>query len=95
MDSKTKRISNLASLGMSMGKNVVVVIEKAFELKELLRLKESGKEIPGIGFRIKLHSKGSGLWEKSGGHASKFGLSPVQIIDSVRWLGNQWHACNT
>ena len=83
---KDQTYFELASLGMSMGKNVVVVIEKAFELKELLKLKESGKEIPGIGFRIKLHSKGSGLWEKSGGHASKFGLSPVQIIDSVRWL---------
>jgi arginine decarboxylase len=83
---KDQAYFELASLGASMGKNVVVVIEKAFELKELLRLKESGKEIPLIGFRIKLHSKGSGLWEKSGGHASKFGLSPVQIIDSVRWL---------
>ncbi len=83
---KDQTYFELASLAASMGRNILVVIEKPFELKNLLKLKESGRDLPGLGFRIKLHSKGAGLWEKSGGHASKFGLSPVQLIDSVRWL---------
>ena len=27
-----------------------------------------------LGMRVKLYSKGSGRWEKSGGEAAKFGL---------------------
>ena len=83
---KDQTYFELASLAASMGRKILVVIEKPFELEYLRQLKEAGRELPMIGFRIKLHSKGSGLWEKSGGQASKFGLSPVQLIDSVRWL---------
>ncbi|MCB1198926.1 MAG: biosynthetic arginine decarboxylase, partial [Deltaproteobacteria bacterium] len=30
--------------------------------------------------------KGSGLWEKSGGHSSKFGLTTMQLLQSIEWL---------
>lgn len=83
---KDQTYFELASLAASMGRKIMVVIEKPFELQYLLQLRDAGRTLPHIGFRIKLHSKGSGLWEKSGGQASKFGLSPIQLIDSVRWL---------
>lgn len=77
---------HLASIGTQMGKKVVAVIEKPFELKFILELKRKGLAIPQIGFRIKLQAKGSGLWEKSGGDAAKFGLSSMQLIQALNWL---------
>ncbi|MCB1198711.1 MAG: arginine decarboxylase, partial [Deltaproteobacteria bacterium] len=58
---KDQQYFDLASVGAAMGRNVIVVIEKPFELKYLLQLQNSGKPIPNIGFRIKLLAKGSGL----------------------------------
>ncbi|MCB0271637.1 MAG: biosynthetic arginine decarboxylase [Bdellovibrionales bacterium] len=83
---KDQQYMNLASLGVTMGRKIVVVIEKPFELKYLLHLKKQNKPIPYIGFRIKLLAKGSGLWEKSGGTSSKFGLTTMQLIQSLEWL---------
>lgn len=79
-----------ASLGMQLGRKVVVVLEKPFELENLLRMADKLDPVPYLGFRVKLHSRGSGRWEKSGGAASKFGLSAGQIlwgIDKLREAG--------
>ncbi|HLG18807.1 MAG TPA: biosynthetic arginine decarboxylase [Bdellovibrionota bacterium] len=75
-----------ASMGVRMGRKVVVVIEKPFELDGVLELAQAGETLPWIGFRVKLNAKGSGLWEKSGGGASKFGLSTSQLLDSIEIL---------
>ena len=39
-----------------------------------------------IGMRVKLYSKGSGRWEKSGGEAAKFGLTTTEILETIRRL---------
>jgi len=39
-----------------------------------------------VGVRVKLYSKGSGKWEKSGGEAAKFGLTTTEILDVIRQL---------
>jgi arginine decarboxylase len=39
-----------------------------------------------IGVRVKLYSKGSGKWEKSGGEAAKFGLTTTEILEVIRRL---------
>ncbi len=39
-----------------------------------------------IGVRVKLYSKGSGRWEKSGGEAAKFGLTTTEILEVIRRL---------
>ena len=39
-----------------------------------------------IGMRVKLYSKGSGRWEKSGGEAAKFGLTTTELLEVIRRL---------
>jgi len=72
-----------ASLATRLGKRVVVVIEKPFEIGPVLELAERGEVMPLIGFRLRLQSRGSGLWEKSGGIASKFGLTTLQLLRAL------------
>ncbi len=42
--------------------------------------------LPIIGMRVKLYSKGSGRWEKSGGEAAKFGLTTTEMLEVIRRL---------
>ncbi len=72
-----------ASLGMQLGRKVVVVLEKPFEVENLLRMADQLDPVPYLGLRVKLHSRGSGRWEKSGGAASKFGLTAGQILQGI------------
>lgn len=75
-----------AVLASRLGKRVVIVVEKPFELDSILDLpRDDG--MPMIGFRIRLQARGSGLWEKSGGFASKFGLTTRQLLDGLDRLG--------
>jgi len=69
-----------AALATRLGKRVVVVIEKPFELDAVLELAREDTHLPMIGFRLRLQARGSGLWEKSGGVASKFGLTTRQLL---------------
>ncbi|MDX1389282.1 MAG: biosynthetic arginine decarboxylase, partial [Acidobacteriota bacterium] len=75
-----------AALATKLGKQVVVVIEKPFEIDAVLGMARNGVHIPMIGFRIRLRARGSGLWEKSGGFASKFGLTTRQLLEAVERL---------
>jgi arginine decarboxylase len=72
-----------ASLAVRMGKRVAVVVEKPFELEPVFEMASRGEVLPIIGFRIRLQARGSGLWEKSGGFASKFGLTTRQLLDAL------------
>jgi arginine decarboxylase len=78
----------LAFLGARAGKRVVIVIEKLSELGHVLRIAERYEEgqLPMVGIRVKLYSKGSGRWEKSGGEAAKFGLTTTEILEVIRRL---------
>lgn len=70
----------LALWGRKLGKNVVITLEKFSELERVLRIaKELGVK-PAIGVRFKLHAKGSGQWEESGGDAAKFGLNATELL---------------
>ncbi|HVG39344.1 MAG TPA: hypothetical protein VM870_08655, partial [Pyrinomonadaceae bacterium] len=84
---KDEEFIELAYTGASAGKRVVIVIEKLSELDHILRLADSyeGNQ-PMIGIRVKLYSKGSGRWEKSGGEAAKFGLTTTEILEVIRRL---------
>ncbi len=89
---KDRDFVRLAFAGAGAGKNVVIVIEKLSELDHTLDLvKEVTAEnpdaaLPMIGVRVKLYSKGSGKWEKSGGEAAKFGLTTTEILEVIRVL---------
>jgi arginine decarboxylase len=72
-----------AALACRLGKRVVVVIEKPFELDSIVEMASRDEPVPLVGFRIRLQARGSGLWEKSGGVASKFGLTTAQLVDAL------------
>lgn len=89
---KDRDFVNLAFAGAMAGKNVVIVIEKMSELDHTLDIaakfaKEAPEApLPMVGVRVKLYSKGSGKWEKSGGEAAKFGLTTTEILEVIRRL---------
>ena len=83
---KDEEFIELAFLGARSGKRVVIVIEKLNELDHVLRMADrfEGGDLPMVGLRVKLYSKGSGRWEKSGGEAAKFGLTTTEILEIIR-----------
>lgn len=91
---KDEEFIELAFTGARAGKRVVIVIEKLSELDHILRITnryvEAGQgeegDLPMVGIRVKLYSKGSGRWEKSGGEAAKFGLTTTEILEVIRRL---------
>jgi arginine decarboxylase len=89
---KDEEFIRLAFTGALAGKNVVIVIEKLSELDHTIRIAEElsreqpEAKLPMVGVRVKLYSKGSGKWEKSGGEAAKFGLTTTEILEVIRRL---------
>jgi arginine decarboxylase len=89
---KDRDFIELAFAGAQAGKNVVIVIEKLSELDHTLKIVEEvtaenpEATLPMVGVRVKLYSKGSGKWEKSGGEAAKFGLTTTEILEVIRRL---------
>ncbi|MGH9914959.1 MAG: biosynthetic arginine decarboxylase, partial [Pyrinomonadaceae bacterium] len=86
---KDAEFIELAFIGARAGKRIVIVIEKLTELDHVLRVIErydTGGVLPIIGMRVKLYSKGSGRWEKSGGEAAKFGLTTTEMLEVIRRL---------
>ena len=71
----------MALWGRKLGKNVVITLEKYGELERVLRISQELGIKPAIGLRFKLHAKGSGKWESSGGDDAKFGLSATEMIN--------------
>lgn len=83
---KDEAYLSAAVLARSIGKNVVVVVEKPFELDRILEFAAAGHRLPDLGFRLRLQARGSGLWEKSGGFAAKFGLTTMQLLQGLERL---------
>jgi len=83
---KDEEFIELAFLGARSGKRVVIVIEKLNELDHILKVAEryESGDMPMVGLRVKLYSKGSGRWEKSGGEAAKFGLTTTEMLETIR-----------
>jgi arginine decarboxylase len=77
---------DLAFTGTQAGKNVVIVIEKLSELGKVVdRVLETGVK-PMVGMRVRLYTRGSGRWEKSGGEQSKFGLTTTELLQAIKLL---------
>ena len=84
---KDEEFIELAYTSAKSGKRVVIVIEKLSELDHILRISDSHEgNMPMIGMRVKLYSKGSGRWEKSGGEAAKFGLTTTELLEVINRL---------
>lgn len=76
----------LALWGRTLGKNVVITIEKFTELDRILKQAKTLGVKPAVGVRFKLHARGSGQWEESGGDQAKFGLNAYELLRVVERL---------
>ncbi|MDE6885751.1 MAG: arginine decarboxylase [Helicobacteraceae bacterium] len=84
---KDKEMINLGFIASKMGHNITLTIEGLNELKTIIEVaKEMESPYPNIGLRIRLHSMGSGIWAKSGGINSKFGLTSTELLEAVNLL---------
>jgi arginine decarboxylase len=84
---KDEEFIQMAFAGAKAGKRVVIVVEKLSELDHILRIADQTEgHMPIIGMRVKLYSKGSGRWEKSGGEAAKFGLTTTELLEVINRL---------
>ncbi len=76
----------LALWGRKLGKNVIITLEKYTELERVIRVSREMGINPMIGARFKLHARGAGKWEESGGDDAKFGLTAAELVDVVNIL---------
>ena len=83
---KDESYIELAILAQKLGKHIFIVVEKLNEIDVIAKTAKRLKVIPNIGIRIKLASSGSGKWAESGGDASKFGLTPSELLEALTKL---------
>jgi len=75
-----------ALMGRKLGKQVIMVVEKLEELRQILDVSKKMKVEPLIGIRVRLQSKGAGKWATSGGENAKFGLPTADLLEASRIL---------
>jgi arginine decarboxylase len=73
-------------MAQSVGREVIVVIEKPSEIDLLLKISQEQDIEPSIGFRLRLAGRGAGRWERSGGERAKFGLNVAEIAAALKLL---------
>lgn len=84
---KDKEMIELGFISAQLGQDITITIEGINELETIIEVaKEQPSVIPSIGLRIKLHSLGVGVWAKSGGINSKFGLTSTELIKAMELL---------
>ena len=78
-----------ALLGRKLGKQIIMVVEKIEELRQIVEIsKEMGVE-PLVGLRVRLQTRSSGKWAASGGENAKFGLSTAEMVAGSDYLKSQ------
>lgn len=83
---KDAQMLSLILSGQLLGKNVIPVMEKYNEFRELMRLAEGAQMPVQFGVRIRLRAAGSGKWAESGGYQSKFGISLPELVQVIEAL---------
>lgn len=73
----------LAMLAEKLGRLAVIIVEDLEDLRMALQLAAALGLEPPLGIRVKLSARGSGKWEDSGGEFSKFGMSPVGLVQAL------------
>jgi len=86
---KDYSVIKLALMGIKIGKKVLIVIEKLSEVHQVVQVAKELNVQPMLGIRCKLHSKGSGKWESSGGESAKFGLTTPEMLYTVNYLKSE------
>ena len=89
---KDKEMISLCFIAANMGHNITITIEGVGELETIIEVNREFNAdnkiaiTPKIGLRVRLHSAGVGIWEKSGGYSSKFGLTSTELLDAYDLL---------
>ncbi len=83
---KDEEYIQTALAASTLGRTVVIVVEKPGELALIHRVARTMGVAPSIGIRLRLSSRGSGKWEQSGGDRSKFGLTAAELLDAVNFM---------
>lgn len=84
---KDKEMISLGFIAANMGHDITLTIEGINELETIIEVaKEMSEPYPSIGLRIRLHSSGIGVWAKSGGINSKFGLTSTEVLQAIKML---------
>lgn len=84
---KDRELINMGFIAKEMGHNITLTIEGLGELESIIDIaKQRFKPKPNIGLRVRLHSSGVGIWAKSGGINSKFGLTSTELIEAMHLL---------
>lgn len=80
---KDDKFIETAILAQKIGRQIFLVVEKYTDLALILRHAAHYGVRPNIGIRVKLASPGSGRWQASGGHRSKFGLTVTEVLRAL------------
>ena len=84
---KDQELISIGFLAAKMGHNITLTIEGINELELIIKeAKRLGAPVPKIGLRIRLHTGGVGIWAKSGGYSSKFGLTSTELLEAMDLL---------
>jgi arginine decarboxylase len=84
---KDKEMITLGFIAKHQGYDITLTIEGLNELETIIEVyEELNLPFPNVGLRMRLHSSGDGVWAKSGGINSKFGLSSTEILDAYDLL---------
>ncbi len=76
----------MALLGRKLGRNIILVVEKLEELRQILTVSKQFGVEPQIGIRCRLLCKGAGKWADSAGENAKFGLSTSELVAATDTL---------
>lgn len=71
---------HIALMGTKLGREVIMVVEKLEELRQIIKVSKEVGVRPLIGIRARLLCKGVGKWAESAGEDAKFGLSTADMI---------------
>ncbi len=75
-----------ALLGRKLGKQIILVVEKIEELRQIVEISREMNVEPLVGFRVRLNTRGAGKWATSGGENAKFGLSTAELVAGSNYL---------
>lgn len=88
---KDRAYIRLALIGIRLGLDVFIVIEKLSELELVLEEACALGITPQLGVRVRLASIGAGKWQNSGGEKSKFGLHAMEVLRLIQRLKEADH----
>jgi arginine decarboxylase len=83
---KDRAYIRLALIGLKMGLNLYLVIEKPLELELVIEEAARLDIKPQLGLRVRLSSISAGKWQNSGGEKSKFGLHAYEVLQLIERL---------